>query len=138
MNDERFHLPVRIGDVELKNPFVVASGPTTKRIEQLELAERCGWAAASLKHTFNPAPYINYQPRYRWLKKEKLHTFTAEYRLDMESGLRLVEAARKTGKPIFVAAGSDAAASVPAFSRFSRVADSVAGRLLLYNEKRGI
>jgi dihydroorotate dehydrogenase/NAD-dependent dihydropyrimidine dehydrogenase PreA subunit len=104
MNDERFHLPVRIGDVELKNPFVVASGPTTKRIEQLELAERCGWAAASLKHTFNPAPYINYQPRYRWLKKEKLHTFTAEYRLDMESGLRLVEAARKTCKELVIIA----------------------------------
>ena len=86
MNDELFHLPVRIGDVELKNPFVVASGPTTKRIEQLELAERCGWAAASLKHTFNPAPYISYEPRYRWLKKEKLHIFTAEHRLDMETG----------------------------------------------------
>jgi dihydroorotate dehydrogenase/Pyruvate/2-oxoacid:ferredoxin oxidoreductase delta subunit len=93
--DDLFYLPVKIGKVELRNPFVVASGPTSKRMDQLELAERSGWGAASIKQTFNPAPYINYQPRYRWLKKEKLHTFTAEYRLDMESGLRLVEEARK-------------------------------------------
>jgi dihydroorotate dehydrogenase/Pyruvate/2-oxoacid:ferredoxin oxidoreductase delta subunit len=104
MSDDLFYLPVRIGDVELRNPFTVASGPTTKRIDQLQLAEKNGWAAASIKHTFNPKPYINYQPRYRWLKKEKLHTFTAEYRLDMESGLRLVEAARKKCKELVIIA----------------------------------
>ena len=95
MKDDLFYLPVKIGNIELRNPFIVASGPTTKRVDQLELAEKCGWGAASIKQTFNPAPYINYQPRYRWLKREKLLTFTAEYRLDMETGLRLVEAARK-------------------------------------------
>ena len=99
-----FLLPVKIGSVELRNPFVVASGPTAKRVEQLELAERCGWGAASLKHTFNPAPYLNSQPRYRWLKKQKLHTFTAEYRLDMESGLRLVDAARKRTRDLVIIA----------------------------------
>ncbi len=102
--DDIFYLPVKIGNVELKNPFIVASGPTTKRIDQLELAEKRGWGAASIKQTFNPFPYINYQPRYRWLKKEKLHTFTAEYRLDMESGLRLVEAARKKIKEMVIIA----------------------------------
>ena len=102
--DDIFYLPVKIGNVELRNPFIVASGPTAKRIDQLELAEKCGWGAASIKQTFNPVPYINYQPRYRWLKKEKLHTFTAEYRLDMESGLRLVEAARKKIKEMVVIA----------------------------------
>lgn len=95
MKDSLFYLPVKIGNVELKNPFIVASGPTAKRIDQLELAEKCGWGAASIKQTFNPVPYINYQPRYRWLKKERLHVFTAEYRLNMEQGLRLVEEARK-------------------------------------------
>jgi len=95
MKEDLFHLPVKIGNVELRNPFIVASGPTAKRIDQLKLAEKSGWGAASIKQTFNPVPYINYQPRYRWLKKEKLHTFTAEFRLDMESGLRLVEEARK-------------------------------------------
>ena len=102
--DDFFYLPVTIGNVELKNPFIVASGPTAKRVDQLELAERCGWAAASLKQTFNPVPYINYEPRYRWLKKEKLHIFTAEYRLDMESGLRLMEEGRKRCKEMILIA----------------------------------
>ena len=102
--DDFFYLPVTIGNIELKNPFIVASGPTAKRVDQLELAERCGWAAASLKQTFNPVPYINYEPRYRWLKKEKLHIFTAEYRLDMESGLRLMEEGRKRCKEMILIA----------------------------------
>jgi len=104
MKDDLFYLPVTLGGMELRNPFIVASGPTTKRVEQLELAEKLGWAAVSIKQTFNPIPYINYQPRYRWLKKEKLHTFTAEYRLDMEQGLRLVEEARKKCKELVVMA----------------------------------
>jgi len=104
MKDDLFYLPVKIGNVELKNPFIVASGPTTKRVDQLELAEKCGWGAAALKQTFNPVPYINYEPRYRWLKKEKLHTFTAEYRLDMENGLRLMEEGRKKCKEMVLIA----------------------------------
>jgi dihydroorotate dehydrogenase/ferredoxin len=104
MKDDLFHLPVTIGNVELRNPFIVASGPTAKRVDQLQLAEKYGWGAASIKQTFNPVPYINYQPRYRWLKKEKLHTFTAEYRLDMEQGLRLVEEARKKCQEMIIIA----------------------------------
>ncbi|NWF57628.1 MAG: 4Fe-4S binding protein [Syntrophaceae bacterium] len=102
--DDLFYLPVKIGQVELRNPFIVASGPTAKRVDQLEQAEKCGWGAASIKQTFNPLPYINYQPRYRWLKKEKLHVFTAEYRLDMEQGLRLVEEGRKKCKELVIIA----------------------------------
>ena len=104
MKDDLFYLPLKVGDLELKNPFVVASGPTVKRVDQLELAERSGWGAASIKQTFNPVPYINYEPRYRWLKKEKLHTFTAEYRLNLEQGLRLVQMARKACKELRVMA----------------------------------
>jgi len=104
MKDDLFHLPVKIGRMELKNPFIVASGPTVKRVDQIELAEKEGWAAVSIKQTFNPAPYIDYEPRYRWLKKEKLHTFTAEHRLDMEQGLRLMEEARKKCKDLVVMA----------------------------------
>jgi len=111
MKDDLFYLPVTIGNVELRNPFIVASGPTAKQVDQLELAERLGWAAASTKMAFNPAPYINYPPRYRWLKKEKLHTFTAEYRLDMEQGLRLVEEARKKCKELVIIANYDSVQS---------------------------
>ena len=104
MKDDLFYLPVKIGGVEFKNPFMVASGPTVKWISQLEQAEREGWAAASIKQTFNPIPYLNFEPRYRWLKKEKLHTFTAEYRLSMEEGLRLVEEGRKRCKELILIA----------------------------------
>ena len=104
MKDDLFHLPIQIGGIELRNPFVVASGPTTKRVDQLKLAEDSGWAAASIKATFNPSPYINHEPRYRWLKKQRLHTFTAEYRLDMEQGLRLVEEARSKCREMVIIA----------------------------------
>ncbi len=104
MKDDLFSMPVSIGGVKLRNPFVVASGPTVKRVDQLEAAERAGWAAASIKQTFNPSPYINYEPRYRWLKKEKLHTFTAEYRLSLEQGLRLVEEGRKKCRELTIMA----------------------------------
>jgi dihydroorotate dehydrogenase/Pyruvate/2-oxoacid:ferredoxin oxidoreductase delta subunit len=104
MKDDLFYLPVKIGGVEFKNPFMVASGPTAKRVDQLEQAEREGWAAASIKLTINPKPYLNFDPRYRWLKKEKLHIFTAEYRLNMEEGLRLVEEGRKKCKELVIIA----------------------------------
>ncbi len=104
MKEDLFHMPVKIGNIELRNPFIVASGPTAKRVDQLELAEKNGWGAASIKQTFNPYPYINYEPRYRWLKKEKLHVFTAEFRLDMESGLRLMEEGRKKCKDLILIA----------------------------------
>ncbi|MGQ9693760.1 MAG: 4Fe-4S binding protein [Thermodesulfobacteriota bacterium] len=104
MKEDLFYFPVKIGEVELRNPFIVASGPTAKRIDQLQLAEKCGWGAVAIKQTFNPIPYLNYQPRYRWLNKEKLHVFTAEYRLNMEQGLRLVEEARKKVKELVIIA----------------------------------
>ncbi|MBM4333629.1 MAG: hypothetical protein FJ117_20830 [Deltaproteobacteria bacterium] len=135
MKDSLFYLPVKIGNVELKNPFIVASGPTAKRIDQLKLAEKCGWSAASIKQTFNPLPYINYQPRYRWLKKEKVHVFTAEYRLNMEQGLRLVEEARKKCKELVVianysyVAGQDIDGWLDAARRF----DSAGAQILELN-----
>ena len=37
-----FDLPVEIGGVKFRNPFYVASGPTTKSVEQLKVIEECG------------------------------------------------------------------------------------------------
>jgi len=121
MGDNLFHMPVQIGNVRLRNPFVVASGPTVKTIEQIELIEKCGWGAASTKQTHNPRPFINYDPRYRWLKKEKLHIFTAEHRLDMETGLRLIEAARKTSRELVIIANySDESANLDGWEEGAR------------------
>ena len=33
-------LAVKIGDVTLKNPFIVGSGPTVKNLDQIILSER--------------------------------------------------------------------------------------------------
>ena len=54
MNEDLFQLPVKIGEVTLRNPFIVGSGPTVKNIEQLELIEKCGWGGASTKQRLNP------------------------------------------------------------------------------------
>lgn len=84
-----------IGGVHFKNPFYVASGPTTKSVRQLQRIEETGWAAASIKLTIDPAPYINREPRYGLFKERKALAFTAEKRLTFEQGLKLVSDAKK-------------------------------------------
>ena len=88
-------MPITVGGYEFRNQFVVASGPTVKNLGMVQKIEAAGWGAASLKLAIDPT-YISIPPRYRWLKKEKYHAFTAETRLGFEEGLRLMEAARKS------------------------------------------
>jgi dihydroorotate dehydrogenase/Pyruvate/2-oxoacid:ferredoxin oxidoreductase delta subunit len=134
MNETLFELPVTIGNVRLRNPFVVGSGPTVKSLPQLQLIEKCGWGAASTKQTYNPRPYISYDPRYRWLKKEKLHIFTAEHRLDMETGLRLVEEARKQCKELVVIANySDAGDNLDSWEEGARRFEAAGAQILELN-----
>ncbi len=93
MND--LYLPVNIAGVEFKNPFYVASGPTTNSVKQLKRIEETGWAGASIKLTIDPAPYINRVPRYSLFKDRSALAFTAEKRLTFEQGLKLVDDAKK-------------------------------------------
>ena len=88
-------IPVTIGGVTFKNPFYVASGPTTKSVEQLVEIERTGWAAASIKLSIDPAPYINRKPRYGIFKDRNALAFTTEKRLTFAEGLKLVADAKK-------------------------------------------
>jgi len=90
-----FDLPVKVAGLTFRNPFFVSSGPTTMTIEQLERARDAGWAAASLKLTVYPLPYINRVPRYGWYENLGLLTFTAEKRLVLDELLRLIELGRK-------------------------------------------
>jgi dihydroorotate dehydrogenase/Pyruvate/2-oxoacid:ferredoxin oxidoreductase delta subunit len=134
VNDDLFQLPVAIGDVMLRNPFIVGSGPTVKNVEQLELIEKSGWGAASTKQTFNPRPYITFDPRYRWLKKEKLHIFTAEHRLDMECGLRLIEAARKRCRELVIIANfSDNSVNIEGWEEGARRFEAAGAQILELN-----
>ena len=89
------NIPVTIGGVTFKNPFYVASGPTTKTVKQLKRIEETGWAAASIKLSIDPAPYINRKPRYGIFDEYKALAFTTEKRLTFAEGLKLVEDAKK-------------------------------------------
>lgn len=93
-----FNLPVEIAGVKFRNPFYVASGPTTKSVEQLKKIEECGWGAASIKLTIDPPPYINRVPRYAVFKDRNALCFTAEKRLKFQDGLKLVRDAKKVLK----------------------------------------
>lgn len=93
-NASELRIPVTVAGVEFKNPFYVASGPTTKSVRQLVEIERTGWAAASIKLSIDPAPYINRKPRYSLFKDRHALAFTAEKRLTFEQGLQLIREAK--------------------------------------------
>lgn len=95
-------ISVKLGDLTLRNPFIVGSGPTVKTVDQIREAEDNGWAAVSIKLAIDPVPYITRPPRYRWLKKQKLHIFTAESRLTPDVSLKLIEEARRVTKDILI------------------------------------
>jgi len=97
-------MPVQWAGLTLRNPFIVASGPTNKTVSQLVEAEQQGWGAVSTKLVIDPEPYINRKPRYRWITdhQENYHMFTLETRLNMDEGLRLVEEGRKKTKDLII------------------------------------
>jgi len=97
-------MPVTVSGVTFKNPFYVSSGPTTKSVRQLLKIEETGWAAASIKLTIDPAPYINRVPRYGVFEDQNALAFTAEKRLKFSEGLTLVEEARKVLHDLIVMA----------------------------------
>jgi len=101
---ERFILPVEVAGITFKNPFFVASGPTTRTVEQLVAIERAGWAAASLKLSVEPAPYISRYPRYALFPEYNALGFTAEKRLTYDQGRRLMEAGKKSVKEVILLA----------------------------------
>ncbi len=90
-----FNLPVEVAGIKFRNPFFVASGPTTKSVEQLKKIEECGWGAASIKLTIDPPPYINRVPRYAVFKDRDALCFTAEKRLKFDEGLKLMRDAKR-------------------------------------------
>jgi len=95
-------MPIEKAGLSFRNPFIVASGPASKTIGQIQQAEQSGWGGASIKLTIEPEPYINRNPRYRWLNKSSIHIFTLESRLNLQQGLRLTEAGRKTTNEIIL------------------------------------
>lgn len=95
-------LPVEVAGLRFRNPFYVGSGPTSKSIEHLVKADQMGWAGASIKLTFDPAPYVSLDPRYGWFEDQGFLSFSAETRLGIEEGLQLVRDGRKQCRPDFL------------------------------------
>jgi NADPH-dependent glutamate synthase beta subunit-like oxidoreductase/dihydroorotate dehydrogenase/NAD-dependent dihydropyrimidine dehydrogenase PreA subunit len=95
MKASELRIPVRLGGLTFKNPFYVSSGPTTKSVRQLQRIEDTGWAAASIKLTIDPFPYINRKPRYGLFNHQHALGFTAEKRLTLREGLQIVEDAKR-------------------------------------------
>ena len=91
---EDIRIPVKLGDVTFSNPFYVTFGPTAKSVKRLIRIEETGWAAAILKLSIEPVPYINKRPRYSLFPQHNALAFTAERRLTLVEGLRLVEQAK--------------------------------------------
>ncbi len=99
-----FSLPVTVGGLTFRNPFMVASGPTTKTPEQLVRAEETGWGGASLKLCFDPYPYINKEPRYGYWEDRGILSFSAEKRISIAEGLQLAKDGRRLTKDLKILA----------------------------------
>ncbi len=87
-------MPLEAAGLMFRNNLIVASGPTVKTLGMIKEIEAAGWGGASLKLAIDPV-YVSKPPRYRWVKKQRYHAFTAETRLRFDEGLRLMEAARR-------------------------------------------
>jgi len=90
-NDPR--LAVTIAGVTFRNPFFLASGPTTHSADQLARGCELGWSGASIKLTFDPPPYINREPRYGYFEPLGFLSFTAEKRLALDQAVELIQGA---------------------------------------------
>jgi dihydroorotate dehydrogenase/NAD-dependent dihydropyrimidine dehydrogenase PreA subunit len=101
MKEKDYLMPLEVAGLKFRNNFVVGSGPAVKTLGMVKEIERWGWGAASLKLAIDPT-YISKPPRYRWLKKQKYHAFTAETRLTFDQGLKLMEAARKATRDLIL------------------------------------
>ena len=101
---DRWLLPVKVAGITFKNPFYVASGPTTRTVHQLIAIEKAGWAAASIKLCIDPAPYINRYPRYALFPKYDALGFTAEKRLRYDEALALIEEGKKSTRDLILMA----------------------------------
>ncbi len=87
--------------VELKNPIIIASGPTTARVEQLVEAEKHGAAAVSIKHVMTRQKYPG---KLRCFSvPEEVMVFPSDRRLTLDEGLALIrEGKKRTKLKIFV------------------------------------
>ena len=125
---DKMFLPVKVGGLTFRNPFYVGSGPTSKSIDHLVKAAEMGWAGASIKLTFDPAPYVSLEPRYGWFDEQGFLSFSAESRLTVEEGLRLVEEGRRRTKDFLIMANITYIGDKPGITGWVDMAQALRGR----------
>jgi dihydroorotate dehydrogenase/NAD-dependent dihydropyrimidine dehydrogenase PreA subunit len=79
--------------LHLKNPIIIASGPTTAKIEQLVEAEKYGAAAVSIKHVMTRQTYQGNLRCYS--DPEQVMVFPSDKRLTLAEGLDLIRLAKE-------------------------------------------
>lgn len=84
---------IDFGGLKLKNPVVIASGPVSATIDQLEAADRAGAAAASIKQVMTRQTFRGNLRAYS--VPEHILVFPIDKRLDVQEGLDLVREAKK-------------------------------------------
>ncbi len=84
---------IDFGGLKLKNPVVIASGPVSATIEQLEAADRAGAAGASIKQVMTRQSFRGNLRAYS--KPDHVMVFPMDRRLDVSEGLELVKEAKR-------------------------------------------
>ncbi|MGB4337834.1 MAG: hypothetical protein WBK10_04625 [Bacillota bacterium] len=84
---------IDFGGLKLKNPVVIASGPCSATIEQLEAAARAGAAGASIKQVMTRQTFRGNLRAYS--VPDHVMVFPIDRRLDVEEGLELVREAKR-------------------------------------------
>ncbi|TCL70905.1 dihydroorotate dehydrogenase [Hydrogenispora ethanolica] len=104
--------------LKLKNPIIIASGPTTAKIEHLEAAERNGAAGVSIKHVMTRQTY---QGKLRcYSSPERVMVFPSDKRLDLAEGLELIRQAKKRTSLAVLVNFSSQEPDLEAYGRLAR------------------
>lgn len=86
-------LSVDVGDLKLKNPVIIASGPLTANIDRLKKAEENGAAAVSLKHAMLRQQFA---AKPRWYVDKSLGiVVSGDPRLEIEKAQELIRQAKE-------------------------------------------
>lgn len=92
---------LRIADLEIPGPVIVASGPLTSKVELLEQAQAAGATAAALKLTFVEVPFAGQMRSYSLPGQAIISPI--DHRLDLEQGCRLARQAKQQTNLILLA-----------------------------------
>lgn len=117
--------------LELKNPIIVASGPITAKLWQLQQAERHGAAAVSIKHVMNKQTSRGNMRCYS--RPDHVLIFPIDRRLDVEEGLELIAAAKRKTSLAVIVNFSNELADIEEYGRLAQAFEAAGADALEIN-----